>query len=479
MAHHGHHNPEGSLNTMTNTPLEQALAFAQAHTAENLAQLNDFLRIPSVSTQPEHAADVARAAEWLAADMRHIGLENVEVIASTVGRHPLVYADWLHAGESAPTVLIYGHFDVQPVDPIELWETPPFEPTVRGERLYARGACDDKGQAFIHVKAVAAYLQTSGRLPVNVKFLYEGEEESGGDTLGAYLPQHKEKLAADIALISDTGILSPDQPSITYGLRGMHYDFINLIGPDHDLHSGGAGGAINNPLNALCHIVAKLKDEEGHILIPGFYDDVAELSAEEREMLNKLPIDPETWRKEAGAPALWGEPEYTLVERLGARPTLDLHGIIGGYTGAGGKTVLPSRVHAKISMRLVPHQDPVKIKQLFRDYVRQLTPPSITLEFEGESHGAPASITNTAIPAMQAASHAYAAVFGKEPLFTRNGGSIPVVGDFQTHLGLESVLMGFGLPGDRIHSPNESFYLPNFYRGIETSIQFLAAYAAL
>ena len=464
---------------MTNTPLDQALTFARANTAAHLAQLQDFLRIPSVSTQPDHAPDVAKAAEWLAAEMRRIGLENVEVIASAVGKHPLVYADWLHAGADAPTVLIYGHFDVQPVDPIELWETPPFEPTVRGERIYARGACDDKGQAYIHVKAAEAYLQTSGRLPVNVKFLYEGEEESGGESLADYLPKHKEKLAADIALISDTGILSPDQPSITYGLRGIHYDMLDLIGPDHDLHSGGAGGAINNPLNALCHIVAKLKDEDGRILIPGFYDDVLELSAEEREMLNKLPIDPEAWRAETGAPALWGEPEYTLVERLGARPTLDLHGIIGGYTGKGGKTVLPSRVHAKISMRLVPNQDPAKIKQQFRDYVRQLTPPSITLQFEEDGHGAPASITDYSVPAMKAASKAYTAAFGKEPLFTRNGGSIPVVGEFQTHLGLESVLMGFGLPNDRIHSPNESFYLPNFYRGIETSIQFLAAYAEL
>ncbi len=463
---------------MSTPQLDQALSFAQQNKTTHLEQLKDFLRIPSVSTQPEHKQDMYKAANWLADMMRTAGLENIEIIDSAVGRHPLVYADWLHAPD-APTVLIYGHFDVQPPDPLELWESPPFEPTQRGDRLYARGASDDKGQAYIHVKAVEAYLQTSGTLPVNVKFIYEAEEEDGGVTLNHYLPRHTAKLSADIALISDTGILSPDQPSIIYGLRGIHYDFIDLTGPTHDLHSGGYGGAINNPLNALGHILAKLKDEEGHILIPGFYDDVRELSAEEREMLNQLPVTEEDYLARTGAPAIWGEPGYTLVERLGARPTLDVHGIIGGYTGPGGKTVLPSTVHCKISMRLVPDQDPVKIKQLFRDYVRQITPPSITVKFGEEGHGAPASITDYTIPAMQAAREAYTAVFQTEPLLARNGGSIPVVGEFQTVLGLESILMGFGLPDDRIHSPNESFYVPNFYRGIQTAIHFLHSYAQL
>ena len=463
---------------MSTTQLDQALSFAESRQTENLAQLKDLLRIPSVSTQPTHNADMYKAANWLAEAMRTAGLENIEIIDSAVGRHPLIYADWLHA-PNAPTVLIYGHFDVQPPDPIELWDTPPFEPTVRGDRLYARGACDDKGQAYIHIKAVEAYLQTSGTLPINVKFIYEGEEEDGGATLSDYLPKHTEKLAADIALISDTGILGPNQPSIIYALRGIYYDFIDLTGPSHDLHSGGYGGAINNPLNALGHILAKLKDEEGHILIPGFYDDVRELGDEERAMLNQLPITEEAYLSRTGAPAIWGEPEYTLVERLGARPTLDVHGIIGGYTGAGGKTVLPSSVHCKISMRLVPDQDPEKIKQLFRDYVRQITPPSIKVSFGEDGHGAPASITDYTIPAMQAARDAYTAVFEVEPLLARNGGSIPVVGEFQTVLGLESILMGFGLPDDRIHSPNESFYLPNFYRGIKTAIHFLHNYAQL
>lgn len=457
---------------------DQALAYAQDHQQDALDQLNKFLRIPSVSTQPERQEDVAQAAEWLANAFRDAGLENVEVIPSSIGGHPLVYGDWLHAGD-APTVLIYGHYDVQPPEPLELWETPPFEPTVRGDYLFARGACDDKGQAYIHVKAVEAYLKTGGTLPVNVKFLYEGEEECGGATLSAYLPHHADKLNADVALVSDTAILGQDHPSIVYGLRGMHYDFINLTGPTHDLHSGGYGGGINNPLNALCHIVAQLKDEDGQVLIPGFYDDVAELGEEERNMLNQLPLNPDEWLANTGAPEVWGEPEYSLIERLGARPTLDLHGIIGGYTGAGAKTVLPSKVHAKVSMRLVPNQDPAKIKQLFRDYVRQLTPPSITLEFSEDGHSAPASVTDYKMPAMQAAKEAYAATFGKEPVYMRAGGSIPVVGDFQTHLQLETVLMGFGLPTDRIHSPNENFYLPNFYRGIETSIHFLNAYAHL
>lgn len=463
---------------MSTPQLDQALSFAQQNETNNLEQLKDFLRIPSVSTQPKHKEDMYKAAHWLADQMRIAGLENIEIIDSAVGRHPLVYADWLHAPD-APTVLIYGHFDVQPPEPLELWESPPFEPAQRGDRLYARGASDDKGQAFIHVKAVEAYLQTSGQLPVNVKFIYEAEEENGGVTLSDYLPRHTDKLAADVALISDTAMLSPDQPSITYALRGIHYDYFDLTGPSHDLHSGGYGGAINNPLNALAHILAKLKDEEGHILIPGFYDDVRELEAEERKMLNQLPLTEENVLERTGAPAIWGEAGYTVVERLGARPTLDVHGIVGGYMEEGGKTVLPSTVHCKISMRLVSDQDPVKIKQLFRDYVRQLTPPSMTVTFAEDGHGAPASITDYKMPAMQAAKEAYTAVYPHPPLFARNGGSIPVVGELQTILGLESILMGFGLPEDRIHSPNESFYLPNFYRGIQTSIHFLHNYAQL
>lgn len=456
--------------------MQTPLTFAYENREKHLRELIEFLRIPSVSTQVEQTADTLAAAQWLADAMRGAGLEHIQIIETK--RHPLIYADWLHAGANAPTVLIYGHYDVQPADPLSLWETPPFEPTVRDNYLFARGASDDKGQVYIHVKAVEAYLKTNGRLPVNVKFIVEGEEESGGESLAAFIPQHKDLLAADIALVSDTSILSPDQPAIVYGLRGICYLFVDIAGPGHDLHSGSFGGGINNPLNVLGHIIAKLKDENGHILIPGFYDQVRPLRDDERALLAQLPLDEAAWLAETGAPAAWGEPEYTLIERLGARPTLDVHGIIGGYTGSGGKTVLPSSVHAKISMRLVPDQDPAQIRAAFVEYVQAIAPPSVTVTVSG-GHGAPASITDYNIPAMRAAAAAYAAGFGREPVFMREGGSIPVVGQFQENLGLETVLMGFGLHDDHIHSPNERFYLPNYYRGIETSIHFLAEYGKL
>ena len=458
------------MDNTTTTPA----SYAQANQAAHLAELIEFLRIPSISTQPERAVDVAAAAEWMADAMRDAGIENVRVIKTA--RHPLIYGDWLHAGSEAPTVLIYGHYDVQPVDPLELWESPPFEPEVRGDYLYARGSSDDKGQAYVHVKAVEAYLKTNGRLPVNVKFIIEGEEESGGESLEAFIPENKGLLAADIALVSDTGILSPDQPAIVYGLRGMCYMLMDVTGPGRDLHSGSFGGGIDNPLNALSHIIAKLKDEDGHVLIPGFYDGVRPLTADEREVLSQLPRDEAKWLEETGAPQVWGEPEFALVERLGARPTLDVNGIIGGYTGAGGKTVLPSHAHAKISMRLVPDQDPNEIERLFREYVTAIAPPTVNVTMKNLS-SSPASVTDYTMPAMVAAAAAYEQVFGKRPVYMREGGSIPVIAAFQTHLGLETVLMGFGLPDDRIHSPNERFYLLNFYRGIQTSISFLEKYA--
>lgn len=448
------------------------LAYAQTHQKEHLAELVTFLRIPSVSTQPEHAADVRAAAEWLADSLKEAGLENVRLI-QTAG-HPLVYADWLHAGETAPTVLIYGHYDVQPAEPFELWQTPPFEPTVRDNYLYARGASDDKGQAFIHVKAVQAHLRANGRLPVNVKFIMEGEEESGGASLYAFIPQNKELLQADVALVSDTAMIGKGTPSIVYGLRGMCYLLMDITGPGRDLHSGSFGGGIDNPLNVLGHIIAKLKDENGRVLIPGFYDKVRELSPAERETLAQYQFDEAGWLAETGAPQTWGEPEYTLVERLGARPTLDVHGIIGGYTGPGGKTVLPAAAHCKLSMRLVPDQDPQQIEAAFREYLQAIAPPTVTVTIHSVS-GAPATITDLSIPAMKAAVAAYTETYGKEPIFMREGGSIPVVGQFQKQLDLETVLMGFGLPDDKIHAPNERFYLPNFYQGIETSIRFLDA----
>ena len=453
-----------------------SIDYARENKQKHLDELIDWLRIPSISTDMAYKPEVQKAADWLVDSMKTAGLENIQLIESPFDLHPLVYADWLHAGEDKPTVLIYGHFDVQPPDPLELWDSPPFEPEVRDNNLYARGSSDDKGQTFIHVKAVEALLKTEGKLPVNVKFICEGEEESGGRTLSDFLPKNKELLKADVALVSDTGILSADQPSITYGLRGIYYDYIDVTGPSIDLHSGMFGGGIDNPLNVLGHIIAGLKDLDGNVLIPGFYDDVRELSAEERALLAQLPFDEAGWLAHTGASRVWGESDYTLVERLGARPTLDVHGIIGGYTGEGGKTVLPSTVHCKVSMRLVPDQDPEKIKKQFRDHVLSMAPDTVTIKFGDDTHGSIPSITDYSIPPMKAAKKAYTAGFGKEPVFMREGGSIPVVAEFQEHLGLETVLMGFGLPTDALHSPNENFHLPNFYRGIETSIHFLTEY---
>ncbi|MCA9970555.1 MAG: dipeptidase, partial [Anaerolineales bacterium] len=395
------------------------LSYAQENRARFLEELIAFLQIPSVSTQPAHRGDVARAAEWLAGAMRAAGLENVRIIG-TAG-HPLLYADWLHAGAAAPTVLIYGHYDVQPAEPFELWETPPFDPVVKDDYLYARGASDDKGQVYVHVKAVEALLRANGRLPVNVKFIVEGEEESGGASLAAFIPQQKELLAADVALVSDTSILGPDQPAIVYGLRGPCYVLMDLYGPARDLHSGSYGGGINNPLNVLGRIMGRLQDDDGRVLVPGFYDRVRPLRAEERALLAELPFDEAAWLAETGAGATWGDPDYSLVERLGARPTLDFHGLVGGYTGAGGKTVLPAHVHAKFSMRLVPDQEPEEIGRLVEAYIRDMLPPGMRLEMH--YHGAPASITDYTIPAMQAAAGAYESAFGKPPVFMREGGS--------------------------------------------------------
>jgi len=464
-------------NTPTTAPeIADALNYADTHQKPFLAELLELLRIPSIGTQPEHRSDTSAAADWLAQAMRAAGLENVQVFP-TAG-NPWVYGDWLHAAGDAATVLVYGHYDVQPPDPLDLWQTPPFEPNIRDDYIYARGASDDKGQVFAHVKVVEAYLRSIGRLPVNIKFIVEGEEESGSPNLDACIRDNKKLLAADVVLISDTSIPGPEEPAIVYGLRGICSVFLDVTGPSHDLHSGSYGGGINNPLNVICHIIAKLKDEDGHVQIPGFYDKVRPLTSEERKLLARSPVREAEWLKETGAPEVWGEPDYTVVERIGARPTLDVNGIIGGYTGPGTKTVLPSAVHAKISMRLVPDQDPAEIAELFRRYVSKIAPPSVSVKVTARS-GAPASIIDYSIPPMKAAAAAYSEVFGKEPVYTREGGSIPVVNQFKKHLGLETILMGFGLPSDRAHSPNERFYIPNYYRGIKTIIHFLEKYAQL
>lgn len=449
--------------------MHETLQYANHNRSAFVAELFDFLRIPSVSTQPERDHDTADAARWLSRAMSAAGVENVRLIETS--HHPLVYGDWLHAGSSAPTVLIYGHYDVQPAEPLHLWETPPFAPVVRDDYVYARGAADDKGQLYIHVKAVEAYLRSVGRLPVNVKFIIEGEEEIGSESLHAFIPANRDLLAADSALISDSAMLAPGKPALVYGLRGNCHVLLDITGPGRDLHSGTYGGGINNPLNVLGHLIARLKDERGHILVPGFYDRVRPLSVEERELLATFPLDEDAWLREAGAPILWGEPEYTLVERISARPTLDITGMYGGYIGEGTKTVLPAHAHAKISMRLVPDQEPEEIVTLFERFVHSILPPSVraTIRIAGASR--PALIRRDT-PVMRAAAQAYEETFGHPAVFMREGGSIPVVNQFDRDLNLPTVLMGFGLPGDRIHSPNERFYLPNFYSGIDTVIRY-------
>jgi acetylornithine deacetylase/succinyl-diaminopimelate desuccinylase-like protein len=442
-----------------------------------LAELQEWLRIPSISTLSAHKQDVHRAAEWLVENMRQAGLEHITLIESET--QPMVYADWLHAGSDKPTVLIYGHFDVQPVDPLKLWNTPPFEPTLRGDDLYARGASDDKGQTFIHIKAVEALLKTTGKLPVNVKFIIEGEEESGSGAINDYVTQHGDKLTADAVLISDTHILSPHQPAILYGLRGMWRAEITVTGASHDLHSGSYGGAIHNANQALAEILAALHDEQGRVTVPGFYDDVRVLSADERATLARVPYGDKEILADSGAPAVYGEPEYTVVERTGARPTLEINGMWGGFIDEGFKTVIPSNAYAKISCRLVPNQDPKRIGKQVTDYLQQLAPPTVTVAVQPFNDGALAFLTPYDTPAVQAASRAYQQVFGVEPIYTLEGGGIPVVNVFQDVLHAPIVLMGFGLPDDNLHAPNEKFHLPNFYKGIRTSIAFLQEMAAL
>lgn len=448
----------------------KALEYARANQAKFLAELIEFLNIASISTQPEHDPDIERAATWLRDKLLTAGFPRAEIMP-TPG-HPVVYAEWLAAGEEAPTILIYGHYDVQPPDPLEEWLTPPFEPTIVGDDIFARGASDDKGQLYIHVKAIETFKETAGGPPINVKCIFEGEEECGGIHLEQFVREHAALLAADVAVISDTPILGKDMPSIVYALRGIEYVEVEVTGPERDLHSGVYGGAVQNPINALCGMIAKLQDEDGHIAIPGFYDKVRALEPDERAELAKIPFEREAWLRDAGIKTDWGEPAYTIIERATARPTLDVNGIWGGYIQPGTKTVLPSKAFAKISMRLVPDQKPAEIMRLIQSYLAEIAPPAVTVEVR-DLHSGNAAIVSRNSPAMKAAFRAYAEVFGKEPIFTREGGSIPVVATLQSVLGIETILIGFGLPDDRLHSPNEKFHLPNFYRGIETIIHFM------
>lgn len=441
--------------------------------AAHLEELKALLRIPSVSTNDAYKGDVAACAEFVCGKLRDAGL-TAKVYATP--KHPIVYGEWLGA-PGAPTVLIYGHYDVQPPEPLELWRNPPFEPTIEGGNIVARGATDDKGQMFAHVKAIEALMKTSGKLPVNVKFLIEGEEEVGSPSLDPFIEAHAEMLKANVVVVSDTHMYAPGRPSITYGLRGLSYFEMTVRGPSYDLHSGLYGGAVPNPINAIGTMIGKLKDENNRVLIPGFYDGVQELDADERAELNALEYDSAAFCGEVGIPHPVGESGYGIVERLTVRPTLDFNGIWGGYTGPGAKTVLPSEAHAKFSCRLVPAQDPEDIVKKVVAYLESIKPAGVELEVRPH-HGSIPFVVDRSAPAMKAAFRALERVWGVRPVFTRGGGSIPVVASFKRLLGLDTVLMGFGLEDDRLHSPNEKFAIANYYAGIKASAFMLQELAA-
>ncbi len=436
-----------------------------------LEGLKAFVRIPSISTLSENKDDVRRAAEFVASELRAAGMTGVELIEAE-GRHPLVYGEWLGA-PGKPTILFYGHYDVQPPDPLDEWTTPPFEPSIRGDDLFARGASDDKGQTYILLKAVESLMKIHGRLPVNVKFLVEGEEETGGEHIEAYLSTKPPRLKADAAVICDTEMFAPNLPTLCIGLRGIVYGELHVEGANHDLHSGVYGGAAPNPIQAIAEILCAIKDRDGHIHIPGFYDRVIPPSPKEREAWDRLPFDVNEYtHKEMGAKALVGEPEIPLFERVWARPTFEVHGIRGGFTGEGAKTVIPARAVAKISMRLVADQRPDEASAQLKKAVAAVCPKGVTAEVK-LVHSAAPSLVNPDNPFIQAAAQAMAESFGKETVYIRSGGSIPVVGLFDKYLGMPSVMMGFGLPDDNLHAPNEKFHLPNFYRGIEAVAGYL------
>jgi len=449
--------------------LASSLAHARGARERFVDELKEFVRFPSVSTQPARAGDVLRCAEWLAARLKLAGLQRVQILQTP--RHPVVYADWLHA-EGRPTVLIYGHYDVQPADPLEAWHSPPFEPALRGENLFGRGVSDDKGQMFAHVKAIESLFRSIGALPVNVKCLFEGEEEIGSPNLPAFLNRHRGKVAADLAVVSDNRMLGPDRPVITESLRGGLSLELEVRGQGHDLHSGNFGGAVHNPLQALCELIAGLHDSHGRIAISGFYDNVRELSDRERAYMRRFGPSDKAILSDAAAEHGWGEVGYTLYERTTIRPALTINGLSGGYQGAGTKAVIPTHASAKLNFRLVPDQDPLQIDRLFREHISRVTPPAAKVTIRTELIANPGT-TERAHPAIVAASNAYRRGFGITPVFVRSGGTIPVVNLFREILGIPTVLMGFALPDDGLHSPNEKFHLPTFFKAIATSMHFL------
>ena len=444
-----------------------AQSYVDQHQERFLDELFELLRIPSVSTAAQFKGDVQRAAQFVRQKLEDAGVDRAEIY-ETDG-HPIVYAEKMVDSE-APTVLVYGHYDVQPADPLELWNSPPFEPEIRDGKIYARGACDDKGQMYMHVKALET-MKAQGNIPCNLKFLIEGEEEIGSDHLSPFVEANREMLSADVVLISDTGIISNENPSITVGLRGMSYLEVEVTGPNRDLHSGMYGGTVANPINVLCKMIASLKDDQGRITIPGFYDKVVELSEEERQEINRAPHDDEEYKRALDVDKLAGEAGYTTPERIGIRPTLDVNGMWGGYTQEGAKTVLPSKAYAKISMRLVPNQNHKAIDRLFIEHMQKIAPPTVKVKVTSH-HGGQAAVVPSDSVGVQAASRAFEEAWGKKPFLTREGGSIPIVSLFQQTLGIDSVLMGFGLDEDAIHSPNESYGVFNYLKGIETITLF-------
>ncbi len=448
-------------------------AYVDSHRERFLQELKAFIRIPSISTLPENEADVKLAAQFCADAMKTAGLENIEIIPTA--RHPLVYADWLHA-PGKPTVLCYGHFDVQPPDPLELWESPPFEPTIRNGNLYARGAVDDKGQMYMHIKAIETLFAKQGKLPVNVKFILEGEEEVGGASIAKYVAENPVRLKADVALVSDTALYAEGIPTLCIGLRGLIYFEVEASGSSRDLHSGLYGGAAPNAVYGLIELLAKAKDSDGRILIPGIYDDVLEPAAKEIESWKNLPFnEAEFLEREVGSSCLTGEPDRMIFERVWSRPTLEVHGIAGGFTGAGAKTVIPAKATAKVSVRLVPAQDLDKVIAAFREWVAKNTPAGIRMEVKVLS-ASPGLVVDPEHPAIQFAAQSFQELMGRETVFIRSGGSIPIVGDFAKHLGIPTILMGFGLPDDGLHSPNEKFKVENYYTGIKTIAHFFEQY---
>jgi acetylornithine deacetylase/succinyl-diaminopimelate desuccinylase-like protein len=460
--------------------MQNTLKYIQSHKDDFLNQLIELLKIPSISADPAYTKEVKKTAEFLSKEFKRIGLDHIEIIP-TKG-HPIVYAEKI-IDPNLPTVLVYGHYDVQPADPIELWTSPPFEPVIKKTdihpdgAIFARGACDDKGQMFMHVKAVEAMLQAN-ELACNVKLMIEGEEEVGSEHLESFIKNNKDKLSADVILVSDTGMIAKDVPSITTGLRGLSYVEVEVTGPNRDLHSGLYGGAVANPINILAKMIAKLHDENKHITIPGFYDKVVEISANERAEMAKAPFDETAYCKALDIKETYGEEGYSTLERATIRPTLDVNGIWGGYTGEGAKTVIPSKANAKISMRLVPNQSPDEITELFTKYFKAIAPKAVKVKVTPH-HGGEPSVTEINSIEYKAASLALEESFGKKPIPVRSGGSIPIVAMFEQVLGLKTILLGFGLDSDAIHSPNEHYGLFNYYKGIETIPLFYKHYAKL